>query len=658
MTAISSVWDLYADEIHLNDVGSYLVMITHFATIYQESPIGLGTGGLAISPTQAGAIQQVVHDVVLAYGRAKVDVYNTYAVTGVLVLPQSVELNTGRSATVAAEVYPGNAANRVVAWSSSATGVATVNSSGVVTPVAPGTANIIATTSQGSFKDTCVVTVVSSGTAVTGVSLSPASDTVLVGQTITYSATLVPAGSTNAAVTFRTIDTAVATVNASGVVSGRKKGLTTLVVTTVNGGVSDTSEVRVAVPNTPPVPVFVINPAAGYAGATFKFGGGGSYDNDPGDFVLGFDWDFGDGSPLDYAVNTRHVYPDTGSYSVRFRAMDANGERSAWVSQVVRVQTRASGVLLYEGFESANGTIDQGMGGYGWYTNAWGGDAGSVVSSASTMEYTGLETRGRYLQNAWYANRNVDTRDNGDFSGYIDQGYVGVTDSSLWVSILVRKENLNERGAFMEFHPSQFDCCDPGFLQIGYLGTSTNNGGTRYFGVGFDADVRRSAVSITVDQTYLLVARIRWQSTSTTVDLYVNPPQIGGAAPASPSFTTTINQHYHFRNISLHSDWGTTGEVCFDELRIGKSFAAVTPVGTPVRVTEPRYAPAGSARALEQLWQHGLVKGSVRAISLDGRVVWSATVRTPARLPDLPSSAAVVEVRDGREVITRTLGAR
>ncbi|MGQ9871122.1 sugar-binding protein [Leptodesmis sp.] len=41
VSGYTSINQLYTDETHLNNVGSYLVALTFFATIYQESPLGL-----------------------------------------------------------------------------------------------------------------------------------------------------------------------------------------------------------------------------------------------------------------------------------------------------------------------------------------------------------------------------------------------------------------------------------------------------------------------------------------------------------------------------------------------------------------------------------------------------------------------------------------
>lgn len=58
-----------------------------------------------------------------------------------------------------ATVYPDNATDKTVSWSSDKTEFATVDNQGNVHAVAPGTANIIVTTTDGGKTDTCAVVV-------------------------------------------------------------------------------------------------------------------------------------------------------------------------------------------------------------------------------------------------------------------------------------------------------------------------------------------------------------------------------------------------------------------------------------------------------------------------------------------------------------------
>ena len=80
------------------------------------------------------------------------------SVTGVSLNKTSTTLTVGATETLTATVLPDNAADKTVAWASKNPDIARV-SEGVVTAVAPGTANITVTTTDGNKQATCVVTV-------------------------------------------------------------------------------------------------------------------------------------------------------------------------------------------------------------------------------------------------------------------------------------------------------------------------------------------------------------------------------------------------------------------------------------------------------------------------------------------------------------------
>lgn len=85
---------------------------------------------------------------------------NPVTVTGVTLDKTTMDLVAGNSATLKATVAPENATNKTVTWASSNTAIATVDTTGKVTAVAPGTAIITATAADGSGKTaTCKVTV-------------------------------------------------------------------------------------------------------------------------------------------------------------------------------------------------------------------------------------------------------------------------------------------------------------------------------------------------------------------------------------------------------------------------------------------------------------------------------------------------------------------
>ena len=87
-------------------------------------------------------------------------------VTGVSVTPPAVELAPGAALTLTAAITPSNADNKTVTWTSGNTNIATVSGSGLTVTVTikagaanGSTATITATTDDGGFTDTCVVTV-------------------------------------------------------------------------------------------------------------------------------------------------------------------------------------------------------------------------------------------------------------------------------------------------------------------------------------------------------------------------------------------------------------------------------------------------------------------------------------------------------------------
>lgn len=72
--------DLFSDTIHFNDIGAYVVALTHYAVLYQRSPVGLphqlrrANGEFAVAPSEAAArrMQEIVWEVVTSLPRTGV----------------------------------------------------------------------------------------------------------------------------------------------------------------------------------------------------------------------------------------------------------------------------------------------------------------------------------------------------------------------------------------------------------------------------------------------------------------------------------------------------------------------------------------------------------------------------------------------------------
>ena len=174
----------------------------------------------------------------------------TVAVTGVSLNKSSMTLTEGGSETLTASVAPSNATNTGVSWSSSNTGVATVNG-GQVTAVKAGTATITVTTADGNKTATCSVTVEAKKVAVTGVKFDIEALELTEGETGTIKVTVEPADATDKKVNWTSSNPEVVTV-ADGVVTAVAPGTATIIATTADGGKTVTCNVTI---NPKPVPV-------------------------------------------------------------------------------------------------------------------------------------------------------------------------------------------------------------------------------------------------------------------------------------------------------------------------------------------------------------------------------------------------------------------
>jgi uncharacterized protein YjdB len=188
------------------------------------------------------------------------------AVATVSLSPTSAQVEVGLTTQLTASVQDskGNALSNPVTWSSSATTVASVSATGVVTGVAAGSATITAV--AGGKQGTASITVVPP--SVQSVAVSLAASTIEVARTTTATAVLRDVGGntlTGRQIAWTTGNSAIATVSAAGVVTGVAAGSTTVVAT--SEGKTGSATVTVTPPAVATVTVS-LNPASVVAGAT------------------------------------------------------------------------------------------------------------------------------------------------------------------------------------------------------------------------------------------------------------------------------------------------------------------------------------------------------------------------------------------------------
>jgi endoglucanase len=167
------------------------------------------------------------------------------SVTSVSVTPTTTSIALAGTAQLTATVLPTNATNKTVTWTTSNAAIATVSATGLVTGVAAGTATITVTTQDGAKTATCAITVSSTPISVTSVSVTPTTTSIAPAGTAQLTATVLPTNATNKAVTWTTSNTAIATVSATGLVTGVAAGSATVTVITVDGAKTATCLVTV-----------------------------------------------------------------------------------------------------------------------------------------------------------------------------------------------------------------------------------------------------------------------------------------------------------------------------------------------------------------------------------------------------------------------------
>ena len=164
------------------------------------------------------------------------------AVNAVSVSPTGLNVSVNGTGQLNATVAPSNASNTNVTWSSNNTAVATVNTNGLVSGIAAGSAVITVKTTDGNKTVTANVTVTS--VAVTGVSVS-AGNSFFITQTQQLTDTVAPANASNKSVSWTSSNSNVATVNNSGLVTAVNPGTTTITVKTTDSNWTASTTVTV-----------------------------------------------------------------------------------------------------------------------------------------------------------------------------------------------------------------------------------------------------------------------------------------------------------------------------------------------------------------------------------------------------------------------------
>lgn len=170
------------------------------------------------------------------------------------VLAESIRFNTsasklavGESLQLTVSISPENATSKTLKWSSTNTSVATVDASGLVSAIAQGTTQIVATTTDGSnLSAICDITVEKQFVYVSDLQITPASKRLAIGETIPLDVIIKPSDATNKAVVWSSTNPGVASVSKEGLVTAVSKGEAIIIASSQDGSnLSSTCNVTV-----------------------------------------------------------------------------------------------------------------------------------------------------------------------------------------------------------------------------------------------------------------------------------------------------------------------------------------------------------------------------------------------------------------------------
>ena len=224
-------------------------------------------------------------------------------------------------------------------------------------------------------------------------------------------------------------------------------------------------------------------------------------------------------------------------------------------------------LLSYESFDYATGNLAGQNGGTG-FTGAWAtvGDSGAATVQANSLAYSTLSTTG----NKTYLLPTTQT------SG-ASRTFSDINSGSLYMSFLANLDEGNRFFAIRLYDGSAQRALVGRLSTSNWMIQSTNGGNVNGF----------TAIAPTLDTTFLIVLRIDFNASGDNerLRLYVNPTP-GGTEPVTAGADITSLASFQINRLDIAAGYttggaSTTAKGWFDEIRMGTTYADVTPIPEP-----------------------------------------------------------------------------
>jgi len=250
-------------------------------------------------------------------------------------------------------------------------------------------------------------------------------------------------------------------------------------------------------------------------------------------------------------------------------------------------QNAQAGLLAYEGFDYAAGTITTSgalNGGSGW-SGGWqivdnSAGAGAIVNGNLLPSGSNLVANGNSISvgynsgNGARFGRFLDTSASGVFADYLDSnGNIGKDGTTLYMSFVMKS-------AVSQFYELEFKKGDLG--DAGRLGGIGNDAGNNAVNLRSHNGAMTQIIPGDTNANLYVVKFDFLAGDNDTVSVFANTAL--GAEPATPTLLKTECGDMSLSGISL-AEYFSSGNMNVDEIRIGTTYASVTPTPEPGTIT-------------------------------------------------------------------------
>ncbi len=245
--------ELISEEVVYGEVTSIEIANLPSKTEYNSGDYFDGTGMKVIAHYLSGLSREVTGYSVAPYGTLQITdsvveinyrgktatveitvIPTVISVESVVASADNITLTVEETVAVSATVYPTDAINTSVIWTTANPNIAVVSAEGVIEAVGAGETVITVITLDGGFTDEIIVTVLPKPVPVEGIYVDISAVELLVGSSVEVNATVLPEDATDKTLIWTTSNSSVAIVE-NGTISAVGSGTATITVTTNDG---------------------------------------------------------------------------------------------------------------------------------------------------------------------------------------------------------------------------------------------------------------------------------------------------------------------------------------------------------------------------------------------------------------------------------------